>query len=282
MKKKIAMLIVSISIFSISAGLEAYSKVSLYYDIGHFNKQYRDAYLVNFNKASFPNLQNNAGAEFYHRTADNRAFGCGFNSTTVASGSIYNRNHYEYNPFMLKCLPYAFIGYHYNFWGWELGVTAYFHYDSAGSRSYYSTDGNSVLQHDDTLRMSNKGSHAFVNGLIRIFPENWIHLKFRFGRERFNSIDSLLNIALVFPVQNYTVEADISFLNPQNYMPDYINQDGILKCNQQFSISYTYHFDIISVGCYSSVLIYNAVGGNANDISIYNRLRCGLITSVKW
>jgi len=254
------------------------SRVMLHGEIGSFNKSYPDLQYVDREMISFATLMTNFGGEYRYRSAEGNLVGTGIVQTSISSGKAYNFDHYEYQPLTLITLPYAFVGKDFGFFTFEIGISWYFYFNKFDARNYYNSDGSEYEKDDAGLALNRRESHAFINFMTRIFPENFIHLKIRVCRERFNAADSIINMGAVFPVEHHTGELFVSLLPPRNWFE---NREGILRSNQRLNLAYSYSFSFLRIGLEMGILVNNRMGGEGS-MAFFNRLSCGLFTEAAW
>jgi hypothetical protein len=247
---------------------EPESTLLFYGGIGSYNKGYSDKEFLDNNKVTFPVFMSNFGGE-YHSRKNDYTFGLGLVQTSISEGKKWNYDGYEVQPLTIITLPYVFVGRDFGFWSYEIGLSYYIYMQKFDARYYMQTDGTEAETDSSGVGLDRSESHVFINSLIRIFPEKSLHLKLRIGREQFNIVDSLLNIAFVVPAGNHEFDFIVSFPPPENW---FTNKDGIIRSNQIAGIEYGYTFlSDITAGMDIGCIINNRRGGEG-DIKFFNRL----------
>jgi hypothetical protein len=252
------------------------NKIIVYNEIGFYNKSYQSKLYKESTYETFSVFMSNTGMEYSQKSFDGYITGAGIAGTVINSGSKMNYDTLETQPSTSIVLPYIFIGNDFKNWSVDIGISYFLTFEESNSRVYYAIDGSEIKRKDADGEFNRKESYVFINGLLRIFPENWIHLKIRLGRERFSAVDSLFNAGVIFPNEKYTLELNFSF---PTYIKSYMPRN-----NQRVGILYSYFLENYILGAYFGYLVYNHRGGGRGGISVfdYNNISIGLNFGIRW
>lgn len=253
----------------------------LHSDVGTYNQRYYDLHYLNNNKSTFGMRQSSFGLEYTHADPERNSTGVGFALTDIEKGRVWNYNHYETHPSTMVMVPYMFAGYGFDYFGCELGISCYLQFSREDARLYYLEDGSEIEDEEAGMHLDRKHSHTFINAKIRLFKEDSVHCRITMGRDNFDPVDSLVNVAVVFPVTSHRFEFYLSFLTLDNYLYTLFDQDNVLKSNQTTGLCYSCDFGGISLGVRVGVLIYNANGGDGM-VPLNRRFNGGVFTLLKW
>jgi hypothetical protein len=254
------------------------TKITIHGEIGTFSRSYNQAEFVGEKDVTFPVLMTSTGGEFHYRGGSGDIFGCGIVQSYVSGGKKLNYDRYEYQPKFFVTLPYLFIGRDFGFWALEAGLSYYFYVQKLEERYYLRQGGDYIKKDPGGYSLDRSETHVFVNIMARIFPEDSIHFKIRYGRERFNVLDTLLNIAAVFPYGSHQFEFILSFPATDNWFD---NHKGELRSNQRIEIAYAYALlSFLKIGANTGFVVNNRIGGNG-ETSMQDRMSGGLFLETK-
>lgn len=254
-------------------------KFLLHSEVGYYNKGYQPLEYKNSGRSTFGTPMNNTGLEFSFSDKDGNIFGGGIVHTTIKSKTHLNYDVYEYQPFTAITVPYVFAGKNFGWWGFEIGNSWYFTVEKKEKdRSYYNSDGTIDEKISNTTELNRKESHLFINLMLRVLPEDSLHFKLRVGREQFNIVDSLINVAAIYPYKNNIFDMYVSLKAPKQYYKD---DDSMIKSNQRIGLNYSYKIDPINLGLSFAYLINNAKGGEGG-VSYKNSIRLGFSAGINW
>ncbi len=285
MKEVIALFI----LFLLSISLKANNEFVLYSEIGSFNKSYPDERFVGEEAVSFATFMNTLGGYYKYENSFGSIIGGGIVQTQISSGNI-NANENNGIPatqdFTQILNPYIFIGQNFGLWELELGLTTYLTYQELDDRKYYNEDGSIKTVEKGGLSLIRPKSYVFPNLKLRIFNDDWFHIKIRFAREMYNIIDSLFDIAFCYPYLDNYFEISISLKTPKNMFTE---EENMLKSNQRLTFLYQYSFKPWTVGINFGFLLGNEVGGFVDSkgefkstSSFLNKFSAGLNISLKY
>ena len=232
-------------------------------EFGSFNRVYRSKEFAGNNKTFLPVLMYNAGVEFHYRTINGGTFGAGYVQAKISGGRTYNYDYYEEQPETGISVPYFFIGNDFNVMAFEVGMSYYLTFMESKERYYFQPDGSKEKDKHGRNYFTNSESFVFVNFMIRFLPEKSYHIKIRFGRERFNIVDSLFNAALIYPKNNHTAEI---YLSCPTGFSDYLPES-----NLRVGICYSYKFKPVTIGLSAGYLTSNPRGGGDGNMPIFDK-----------
>ncbi len=262
---------------SYSADTGAGFKVLLHSEYCSYNKVY-----VSKDPGSpltfFPVPMTNIGAELHYRAKDVYTFGFGCARTEISEGREYNKGYYEIQPWTEIVLPYYFIGNDYGLFALEVGMGYYLTFMKSSGRYYYQADGSLKKAELGGTYLDRGDSSVLVNYMIRVLREDNYHLKVKFARERFHIIESLLQMAFIYPYKNH--EGEIYFSWPtdlSSYFP---------VSNQRVGICYSYSVWAFKFGITAGYSVANKRGGGGDGIWIGifdpNNFSLGLNIEAAW
>ncbi len=247
-----------------------------------YNKSYEDIRYKDRAKLTFPTLLINTGAEYIYKFGRRHVAGCGVVQSTIYDKSFYVQSPHEestpsyraHQALTAITMPYFFGGKEFKWAGIHLGIGCYFYMEKFDGEVYLNHDGAGNSS-ESKIDLNQRESHVFPNAQIRIFPEDFIHMKIRFGRGRMNLVDNIFNAAVIFPFGSHRVETSISLPPPTNWFK---NEAGSLRTNQRVDFSYSFGTDCFRIGVEAGVLISNRREGGSVDF--INRLNGNLFIEV--
>ncbi|MCP4136582.1 MAG: hypothetical protein GY754_36770 [bacterium] len=271
--KKIYLLAVIIMLI-IPVRVMAKTKISFHYELGQYNKSYEDIRFRDRERISFPVTMMNFGAEIHHTAANGKIVGCGVVETTLNGGEVRDDAYsiHEVQPQTLITMPYLFVGKAWDFWAFEVGISYYLTVAREDARTYLNADASTSVKDDSGMGLDRSGSHVFINGMIRVMPEDWLHFKFRLAREEFNITDTLLNLGIIYPTEKNIWELFVSFSFPA---PEF------LRANQRVGLRYSRKFDPLEIGLSTSILVNNERSGGGS-VDFLHRWTIGAHVSLAW
>ncbi|HPA73514.1 MAG TPA: hypothetical protein PKY31_14675 [Spirochaetota bacterium] len=240
------------------------TRVLVHGEYGWYNKVYKDLQYKDQMATTFAVEMVNAGFEFRRKDAEGNTAGAGMVCTRIAGGSVYNVNRVERQPRTSLLVPYLFTGIDTGMGALELGIGWYITIERAEAVVYYNPDGTEAVDTATGDRVNRTKSHALLNAALRIFPENTLHFKFRYGRERFNGIDSLCNAAAIIPFGRHALEFYAA-------MPSDWNRRYMPQSNQRYGIAYSVRIGRMRIGINAGYLSFNHRGGGDGNMPIFDR-----------
>jgi hypothetical protein len=177
---------------------------------------------------------------------------------------VYNVNRVERQPRTSLMLPYVFTGIDTGLGALEMGVGWYITLERAEASVYYNPDGTEAVDMAAGDRVNRTRSYVLLNMALRFLPEDHLHFKFRYGRERFNGIDSLCNAAAIIPFGRHALEVYAA-------MPSDWNRRYMPQSNQRYGIVYSVRLDGIRIGISAGYLSFNHRGGGDGNMPILDR-----------
>ncbi len=252
------------------------SKIIFHSEFSFFNRAYKSLEFDENNETFFPVSMVNLGGEFHHKSPDGSTFGGGVLRTVISEGRTYNFNHYEIQPHTEITLPYFFAGNDFGLMAAEIGMSYYFTFERCEFRNYLLPGGNETEKEAGGIVMNRSDSHVLFNLMIRVLPEDRLHFKIRFGRERFNAVDSLFNVAGIYPYKNHIWEIYMSLPTGfSSYFPE---------SNQRFGVVYSFCINPITIGITTGYLSYNRKGGGDGNMPLFDRnnFSYGVTAGLAW
>lgn len=233
-------------------------------EYGWYNRVYKDLQYKDQMATTFAVEMVNAGFEFRRKDGEGNTAGAGLVCTRIAGGSVYNVNRVERQPRTSLMIPYVFTGIDAGMGALEMGIGYYITIERAEASMYYNPDGTEAVDTAAGDRVKRTKSFVLLNMALRIFPEDTLHFKFRYGRERFNGIDSLCNAAAVIPFGRHALEFYAA-------MPSDWNRRYMPQSNQRYGIAYSVRMGGIKIGINAGYLSFNHRGGGDGNMPIFDR-----------
>ncbi len=220
----------------------------------------------------------NIGTELHYRGKEIYTYGFGCVRTEIFEGREYNKDYNEIQSWTEIVLPYYFIGNDYGLFALEIGMGYYLTFMKSSGRYYYQPDGSLIKAEQGGTYLDRDDSYVLVNFMLRMLREDSYHLKVKFARERFHIIESLLQIAFIYPYKNH--EGEIYFSWPtdfSSYFP---------VSNQRLGICYSYSVRPFKFGITAGYSVANKRGGGGDGIWIGifdpNNFSIGLNIEAAW
>jgi hypothetical protein len=238
-----------------------------------YNKSYPDERFKDKSRVSFAVPLSTIGFEAGFELPAGARYGLGAASSAIGSGRTYNLNRWEEQPRTRITVPYMFGGYSGEWAALELGVGAYLHWELGEAVSYLTPEGSERQLEAESFFLDRRRSHACMNAMLRVFPENGFHVKVRFGREDFIPVDSLLNICFSLPYRTASkIELILASALPGKALFD---DEYAMASNQRAALRCQRRLGPLDIGASASVLFGNQHGGGGS-IPFLNRLGAGL------
>ncbi len=235
-------------------------ELMVHYEQGFFNRVYIQHQYRKNREDTFPVSLKNWGGELKYRNRSGEVRGAGIVMSRISGGSLYNYDHYEKQPEMLFSMPYFFIGYDFDWWALETGLGCFLTWIESQPLTYYQPDGTEKQVTGGGMRFARDESFTLLNMMVRLLRKDMPHIRLKLGRERFNLVDSLFNLAFVLPVNDHEFELYISF--PTDIFP------SMPKCSRRYGINYSYRMGKVLMGLTAGYLAYNEKGGGDGNMNV--------------